>query len=62
MRQFVPMTDDMLERVDELAGPLVPYRCGLPCWHGLRVESDHAPPPQAAVIPAASDTRAPLSA
>lgn len=62
MRQFVPMTDDMLERVDELPGPLVPYQCGLPCWHGLRVEPEHAPHPQAAVMPPASDVGVALSA
>jgi hypothetical protein len=39
MRQFVPMTDDMLENLDQLRGPLVPYQCGVPCWHRLRDES-----------------------
>lgn len=62
MRQFVPMTDDMLERVDELPGPLVPYQCGLPCWHRLRVEPERAPQPQAAAVPAGSDVGVPLSA
>jgi hypothetical protein len=38
MRQFVPMTDDVLYRRDLYPGPLVPYQCGLPCWHGLREE------------------------
>ena len=39
MRQFVPMTDDVLYRRDLFPGPLVPYQCGLPCWHGLREET-----------------------
>jgi len=47
MRQFVPMTDDMLENVGPLSGPLVPYQCGVPCWHRLRVEPERpAPPPR----------------
>jgi hypothetical protein len=36
MRQFVPMTDEMLNRLDSLPGPLVPYHCGIPCLHVLR--------------------------
>lgn len=36
MRQFVPMTDEMLCRPDLLPGPLVPYHCGIPCLHALR--------------------------
>ena len=32
------MTDDLLYRPDELPGALVPYQCGLPCWHRLRAE------------------------
>lgn len=39
MRQFVPMNDDLLYRPDALPGPLVPYQCGLPCWHQLQDES-----------------------
>jgi len=39
MREFVPMTDDMLD-VGPLPGPLVPYQCGVPCWHRLRVEPE----------------------
>jgi hypothetical protein len=56
MRQFVPMTDDMLERVDELPGPLVPYQCGLPCWHRLRDESERLPAPSPLPSPAATVT------
>ena len=40
MLQFVPMTDDVLYREQDLPGPLVPYRCGVPCWHELRVGRD----------------------
>lgn len=35
MRQFVPMTDDMLFNAAQLPGPLVPYRIGVQCWHAL---------------------------
>lgn len=37
MRIFVPVTDDF--PLDDLAGAdqLVPYRCGLPCQHRMRV-------------------------
>ncbi len=59
MRQFVPMTDEMLENVDQLPGPLVPYQCGLPCWHRLRVEPDRPPLPPA---PVAADPAVPLNA
>lgn len=38
MRQFVPMSDDLLDRLDSLPGPLVPYQCGVPCWHQLQIE------------------------
>jgi hypothetical protein len=31
MRQFVPMTDEMLYSADGPPGPLVPYRFGVPC-------------------------------
>lgn len=36
MRQFVPMTDEMLAQLHTLPGPLVPYHCGVPCLHALR--------------------------
>lgn len=48
MRQFVPMTDELLYRTDSLPGPLVPYRCGLPCWH--RLQDEPAAPGDAAAI------------
>ena len=38
MRQFVPMNDDLLYQPDALPGPLVPYRCGVPCWHQLQTQ------------------------
>jgi len=59
MRQFVPMTDDMLEKVDQLPGPLVPYQCGLPCWHRLRGEPDRSQLPPA---PIAADAAARVNA
>ena len=40
MLQFVPMTDDVLYRTQDLPGLLVPYRCGLLCWHQLRTDAD----------------------
>lgn len=59
MRQFVPMTDDMLENVDQLPGPLVPYQCGVPCWHRLRGEPERLPLPP---VPVAAESAAPISA
>jgi hypothetical protein len=44
MQQFVAITDDELFRKDGLPGPLVPYQCGVSCWHQLR---DSLPPPRA---------------
>ena len=35
MRQFVPMSDEMLYRAGGPPGRLVPYRAGLDCWHAL---------------------------
>lgn len=35
MRQFVPMTDELLNQLGALSGPLVPYHCGIPCLHAL---------------------------
>ena len=29
------MTDDLLYQPDKFPGPLVPYQCGVPCWHQL---------------------------
>lgn len=42
MKQFVPLTDDMLYRADGALPMLVPYHCGIPCCHRARDESDHA--------------------
>jgi hypothetical protein len=44
MRQFVPMTDEMLYAPGNVVAGneplrLVPYQCGVPCWHRLGVES-----------------------
>jgi hypothetical protein len=36
MKQFVAITDDELFRKEGLPGPLVPYQCGVFCWHQLR--------------------------
>jgi hypothetical protein len=43
------MSDEMLYRPETLPGPLVPYQCGLPCWHQMQIEAapagDPVPPP-----------------
>jgi hypothetical protein len=39
------MNDEMLDRLESLPGPLIPYQCGLPCWHQLRVETPPSPEP-----------------
>lgn len=38
MKQFVEISDDVLYRAEGLPGPLVPYHCGVFCWHQLREE------------------------
>ncbi|HZP66035.1 MAG TPA: hypothetical protein VFB32_06975 [Rudaea sp.] len=52
MKQFVAMTDDMLYGAGGPPGPLVPYQCGVFCWHRLRDEAgataEAVPPPVAA--------------
>ena len=55
MRQFVPMTDELLYQAGKLPGPLVPYRCGVPCWHRLRAEPEQASGPAAAARAAAGE-------
>ncbi len=39
MKQFVAMCDDELYRAEGPPGPVVPYQCGLFCWHQLREEA-----------------------
>jgi hypothetical protein len=46
------MNDEMLDRLESLPGPLVPYQCGVPCWHQLRAETA---PPREPAPPAAND-------
>ena len=63
MKQFVAMTDDMLYRTDGPPGPIVPYQCGVFCWHRLReevAEDTVAAPAQARVL--AQEDRVALSA
>ena len=38
MKQFVAIDDELLYRMDGPPGPLVPYQCGVFCWHRLRDE------------------------
>ena len=45
MKQFVPLTDEMLYSLVGPPVPLVPYRCGLPCQRELSEE--HKPPVRA---------------
>ncbi len=33
------MNDEMLDRLESLPGPLVPYQCGVPCWHQMQVDA-----------------------
>lgn len=40
------MNDELLYDPARLTEPLVPYRCGLPCWHQL--QESHQTPPAAA--------------
>jgi len=44
MKQFVAMTDEMLYRTDGPPGPIVPYQCGVFCWHQMRDEMQLNPP------------------
>ena len=46
MKQFVAMSDDELYRADGPPGPLVPYQCGVFCWHQLREEAEAFPSPR----------------
>jgi hypothetical protein len=43
MKQFVAMSDEDLYRTEGLPGPLVPYQCGVFCWHQLREEAVTSP-------------------
>ena len=36
MKQFIPMTDEMLFDAGQFVGPFVPYRYGVPCAHQMR--------------------------
>ncbi|MDR3387479.1 MAG: hypothetical protein P4L92_10540 [Rudaea sp.] len=61
MKQFVAISDDELFRKDGLPGPLVPYQCGVFCWHQLR---ESVLPPRADLVHVGSgaDESATLSA
>ena len=43
MKQFVPLSDDFPLETLQWPGQLVPYRCGIPCEHGLREAPMQAP-------------------
>jgi hypothetical protein len=63
MRQFVPLTDEMLYQMGgfptALVGPLVPYRPGLECLHALMDETAQA---AVAKVETIEEPRAPRSA
>lgn len=58
MKQFVAMTDDMLYRLDGPPGPIVPYQCGVFCWHRLRDEVADAAMPASRPAPPAQGEQA----
>jgi hypothetical protein len=43
MKQFVAMSDDELYRAEGPPGPLVPYQCGVFCWHQLQEQAAASP-------------------
>ena len=45
MKQFVAISDDELFRAEGPPGPMVPYQCGVFCWHQLREEATMSPSP-----------------
>jgi hypothetical protein len=61
MRQFIPMTDELLYRAGGPPGQLVPYRAGIACWHALGADgipdfadADFAPCTQGSNTPASA--------
>ena len=55
MKQFVAMSDDELYRAEGPPGPLVPYQCGVFCWHQLQDEA--APSPLTGILQAPASVR-----
>jgi len=51
MKQFVPMTDDMLFDAQQFAGPFVPYRFGVPCVRRMRDEETERAAPKEITSP-----------
>jgi len=62
MKQFVAMTDDVLYRSEGWSGPLVPYQCGVFCWHRLRDEAAASVPSIEAAARSTLEDRGALSA
>ena len=59
MKQFVPMTDDMLFDAQQFVGPFVPYCFGVPCVRRMRdadinrdVQANEITAPPTARLPA----------
>ena len=46
MKQFVPMTDEMLFDAQNFVGPFVPYQCGVVCAHQAREKIETQLPPK----------------
>jgi len=51
------MNDEMLDRLESLPGPLVPYQCGVPCWHQMQVDATPARDPARQPAPPLDDVR-----
>ena len=54
MKQFVVMSDEVLYCKNGPPGLLVPYYCGIFCWHQLREEAMRPPTPAVAQAAAAN--------
>jgi hypothetical protein len=51
MKQFVPMTDDMLFDAQQFVGPFVPYQYGVPCFRQMRDEQPQRVAPKEITSP-----------
>lgn len=63
MKQFIPFDDAWFEHPGSMPGPLVPYRCGVPCRHELaRDDARQCTGPMSPSTFSASPTFAPMAA
>lgn len=51
MKQFVPMTDEMLYQSGFFAIPIVPYQVGLHCLHSLNGRTEELAPMEDSRVP-----------